>query len=534
MVCHLIGHLDNSENRNLVYKDNPSNMGLFLGTVDKFNKSKGYITLKLKEPINIGDTVSVEGETGTYNVSELMINSKNVKETKTGQIVTIGRMKGKILPGAKVYKMSSKELSTRAKESYRKENKKIPLNCEITIQKFKPISIDITSNYGVEPYKNLCINTTLDYIPEDAKNQPLQKSKIINQISKTASTPYEFKNIKVNLDDNVFLPSLSILNELRRTALDNVSNYIESKIHRSLPDDFINNHKTDQDSILNKMRTYKTDVPSDYKICVLLNILNLDFDYSCLENVDNVYVPLKYFTNRKYENILKTISEKFDTYVYMPTIIKGNYKNLFYANIQLAVEKYNIHGFVISNICNIKLLNDLFEDLEQDFKIIANYTFNVFNSHTVLELKKLGVSDFTLSPELDKTTLDSLNNFGFLQKELIVYGKAPILNMNYCLLGQTNKCYPTCGSRCTTSNHYFLKDRLNMKFPILPDNIQTVTTVFNSKTTSLDPTKFNIDYARIDILYEDINEINNIISTVKSGHRFEGKEFTNGNLNRQI
>lgn len=73
-----------------------------------------------------------------------------------------------------------------------------------------------------------------------------------------------------------------------------------------------------------------------------------------------------------------------------------------------------------------------------------------------------------------------------------------------------------------------------MNFEILPDNIQTVTTVFNSKITSLSPSDFNVDYARIDILHESIDEINTIITTVKSGKRFEGKEYTNGNLNRII
>ena len=73
-----------------------------------------------------------------------------------------------------------------------------------------------------------------------------------------------------------------------------------------------------------------------------------------------------------------------------------------------------------------------------------------------------------------------------------------------------------------------------MNFEVLPDNIQTVTTVFNSKITSLSPNDFNVDYARIDILHESIDEINTIIKTVKSGKRFEGKDFTNGNLNREI
>ena len=88
--------------------------------------------------------------------------------------------------------------------------------------------------------------------------------------------------------------------------------------------------------------------------------------------------------------------------------------------------------------------------------------------------------------------------------------------------------------RCSTENEYYLKDRLNMKFKIMPDNVQTVTTIFNSKTTYISPKDFKIDCARIDIIDESIEEINNIIKTVKQGSRFEGKDFTNGNLNREI
>ncbi len=435
------GHLDTEPNKNLIFKQKPNNMGLFLGTVQKYNKNKGHITLKLKEHIEIGDTISYENESGSYTVSELMENNKNIKETKIGQVVTIGRMKGNIKPGDKIYRLSSKVLLQEAKESYKKENRKVLLNCTVNIKKNEPISISITSCSNLELYKDLSITCNLDYIPEEAKNKPLDEETIIKQISKTASTPYEFKNIQIKLEDNVFLPKLSILNELRRTALANVESYALAKIHRNVTEDFILKLPSNpsQKQILKDMRTFvknKTDISkiNTPKISVLFNILNSEFDYSKLEGINQAYIPLKYFISNKYENILKTISKKYDTYIYMPTIVKGNYKNLFYANAENAVKKYKIKGFVISNICNIKLLSDLFEDVKQNFKLISNYTFNVFNLHTVLELKKLGVSQFTLSPELDKNTLNNLCDYNYLQKELIVYGKIPLLNMDYCLL----------------------------------------------------------------------------------------------------
>lgn len=530
------GHLEKEPNKSLVFKDKPNNMGLFLGIVQDYNKNKGHITLKLNETIEIGDTISLQNETGSYTISELMENGKNITKTKIAQIVTIGRMKGNIKSGDKIYKMSSKLLTTIAKESYKQENRKIDLNCKVTVKKNKPVSIKVTSANALEIYKDLNMSYELNCVPIEAKNRPLDRDSIIKQISKTSSTPFNFKNISIDLDDNVFLPKLSTLNQLRRNILEEVEDFALSNICRNLSIDL---DKEPENIVLSNMRTNvknntKLSENQISKISVLLNNLDTNFNYNKLENIDNIYIPLKFFTSNKYENILKTISKKFDTYIYMPTIIRVNYNNLFFTKVKAAVSKYNIKGFVISNIGNIHLLHNLFEDLNKHFKIISNYTLNVYNSNTVLELKKLGVSKFTISPELDKKSITDLCDYNYLQKELIVYGKTPVLNMNYCLLGGTNKCYPNCNTKCTSDNSYYLKDRLNMKFRVIPDNIQTVTTIYNSKTTSISPKDFNIDFARIDILDENIEEINNIVRIVKSGNRLEGKEYTNGNLNREI
>lgn len=432
------GHLDSSENRNLVFKKKPNNMGLFIGIIQKYNPNKGHITLKIQEKLNIGDTISVGNENGSYKISELMNKNTNLKETQVGQTVTIGRMKGNIKVGDKVYRLSSKELTTIAKESYKKEVKKTALNCTVSIKKNTPISINIKSYTKNGIYKNLDISCKLDYIPEFAQNRPLDKATIIKQISKTTDTPYYFKNINIDLDKNLFLPKISILNELRRTALSNVENFAISKIHRQLPESFVDYISKETDSTtLNNMRNFnntKINSNATPKVSLLLNVLHSDWNYNKLENIDSIYIPLKYFTSKKYSPVLKIISKKFDTYIYMPTIIKSNYENLFLANAEEAVEKYNIQGFVISNIGNLNLLHSLFNNLDEYYKVIANYTFNVYNSETVLELKKLGISSFTLSPELDKQTITSLCNYNYLQKELIVYGKVPLLNINYCLL----------------------------------------------------------------------------------------------------
>ena len=527
-----LGHLSKDANKNLIFKEKPNNMGLPLGIVQNYNKNKGYITLKLKEPIQIGDTISLENETGTYQISELMEKSnsskfKNIQIGNINQTVTIGRMKGNINIKDDVFKMSSKILNTNALNTINTENKKIPLNATVTIKKNKPISIHITSANNIDLYNDLNLNYKLEKFPTNAINRPLTKETIIEKINKTGNSCYEFKQINIDLDNNMFLPSLSLLNELRRNSLDEVQNFIIKKIKRTIKNP--NTNISISDNIKKSITKHASE------ISVLLNVLDEKLDYSKLTKFNNLYIPLKYFTNKKYESIIKTLSNKYDLYIYLPTIIKANYRNMFHNNIENAINSYNIKGFVLSNISNFVLIEDLCKSKNKkdcNMQLIANYTFNIYNNLTIKELEFLGISKYTISPELDKNSI--LNLQSNCKQELIVYGKIPLMNSNYCLLGKTNKCYPQCDTKCVKNNNYYLKDRMNMNFEIIPDNIQTVTTIYNSKTLSILPSEFNSDSLRIDILHEDIDTINNIIETIKSNKRFEGKDFTNGNLNREI
>ena len=103
---------------------------------------------------------------------------------------------------------------------------------------------------------------------------------------------------------------------------------------------------------------------------------------------------------------------------------------------------------------------------------------------------------------------------------------------NYCYLGCSNKCYPSCEKKCLNEEKYYLNDRMNFKFRIVPDNTCTLTTIYNSKTTSITYDDLNLDFVRIDILDETPEQLQKIIDTVKCNKRFEGIEYTNGRINR--
>lgn len=520
------GHLDSKHNRNLIFPEKPSNMGIYLGTIKKYNSNKGHITLQLEEDLELGDSISVSNEASKYLVSELMIKNVNQKKVSANTEVTIGRMKGNIKVGDKVYRISSKALSDFAKASYDNcENKKIPLNCTVTIKKNTPISMEISTNKNTcynELYSSIYVKEISNMIPIDALKTPISVERVVKQISKTTNTPFSFENITVLLDDGLYVPSISTLNELRRTALEKVEQEILSRAKKTLLD----LSKKSKESI-----TYTPNVKNS-EISVLFRQLELDFDYTKLdkEKITNIYVSLELFISKKYSKIISYFSDNYNLYIYVPSIIKTNYKNIALSTIEQAVMIYNIKGFIVSNIGDFELL----KKYSKDYEFIGNYTLNVFNNNTMEEYRKLGLSRITLSRELNQELIKEMLANANINTEMIVYGNLPLMASSYCFLGETNKCYPDCGTNCKKNNKYYLKDRLGFNFRVVPNSIETVTLICNSKTLSVSTKDLPVNFVRLDILDESINEINEAVDKAYNREKLEGLQYTNGNLYREV
>lgn len=512
------GHLSKEPNHDLIFKEKPNNMGIYIGNVSNYNSNKGHITLNLNENISLGDYITFENEPTKYHVSELMFQNKNIPFACNNELITIGRMKGNIKPGDKIFKISSKRLSDSVTPSYSgKEIKKIKLTCRVTVKKDMPVSVCINPSKGYENYKDISVNFTSDIIPEAAVNHPITADKIISQFSKTTDTPFEFSKIDVILDDNLYIPKLSQINALRRDVLKKLEDLVKLKFTR-VP-------------IKVKEKTFEDKTHNKVKISMLLSQINPSFDYTKLDSIDRVYIPLRCFRDTNNKDAIKDINSKFDTYIFLPTVINSNYLNLLNNIMSTIVSTYKIKGFVFSNIGELSIIKNA---IEGDFEFISNYTLNIFNDYSLDECQKHGLSSIILSPELNKTDIQNMNSS--IDKELIVYGRIRVMTIKYCLLGNSNSCYPTCDAKCrdTGKHKYYLKDRMGLMFRIIPNNLQTLSNIYNSKILSIEYNDLNIDCARIDIIDETIPEINDVIRTVKAGKRFEGPEYTNGNMNRCV
>lgn len=512
------GCLGGDDNHDYVFEEKPSNQGLYIGNISKIDKKNGLISLKTNEPLDIGDTFLVQQEDHKYTISEILKNGSHVKSAAIGDLVTIGRVKGKLELGDKVFKINSSIISKEIKEFNSHEHVKIPLVANFKALIGKPLELEVVSlDEPGNTYFGLSTTISNEIQPIEAISNPISKERLIEQLNKTTDTNFEFKQINIEMDDNIYIPKISSINALRRDALNTLYQKGINNFTRILPSKLPSTELVHQ-HVFPSIRTYS----------ILLNSISNSMDYSSLKNVDRVYIPLKFFIKKEFESKLLEISQFTDCYIDIPTIVRDNFRNVFYNNFDEKVNKFNIKGLVISNLSGIEFMMKYVGKLD----IVSKYTLNIYNNHTIDELKKVGVNRVTVSPELDTDNLIDLCNNSSLPTEFLVYGKLPVMHIQYCPLGKSNKCYPTCSMKCKTSNRFYLEDKLGYKFEFVPDNMQTITKIYNSKINSIDYAKFPFDSCLISITDED--NLDEIIYNVKNNIKFEGKNYTNGNLNKFV
>lgn len=494
------GYHYGKQGKDMMCYEKPKHWGIYIGKVTNYD-GKRYIKIDSNIQLNIGDGIEIwngENESPSTIISELT-NGK------------IGRISGNINVGDKVYKTYDKLLMQNAKESYsRSSTRKSLVNVELKVSLDSAIQVKI-NNFVY----------TSDILPEVPQKAPISKEKIIEQFCKTGNTPFEIKNINLIIDDEVFL-SISKINELRRNAFQLYEEYFLNSLKR----------KPALKTTLNiKKIANHIDVPK--KVSLQVQFLNEDLNLIA-PKIDNIYVPLKEAIAK--EDIFKNLECK--KFIVLPTVTKDKYNDLMNKNLNRIITLCN--GLVVSSICQLDYFKDAFDENPYWRKIlapelIANYTFNVFNSYTIDRLKDLGFNKVILSPELTNSQINNMHSY--LPSEVIVYGNQCVMTSEYCPVGSIVGGFSKdkkCSMPCIKNDKYFLRDRLGFDFRVIPDNIECRSQIFNSKITSIESKNINCDSILISVIDENIKEISKIIDIHKDGNKLSGEQYTNAHASRPV
>ena len=420
------GYLKGKLGKNMMYTKRPNHIGTLLGEVISYNPNKGHVKIKLCKELDLGDSIAI-GDS-SCKISELMQKNNNIKMAKTNDIVTIGRIKGKIKPKDKVYKTVSIKLNQEMDQKIGKENIKRKVNCNIELKQDETIKLELQ-----DIDTNISVKLEEDSVVKKADNAGITSKRIEEQLSKTGNTIFKIENINIKMDESIIVP-ISSLNEIRRRGLEELEHKLLESFER------------EQVNLKLDVKEEKFIPKEEVKVTLCLNKISKEIDYASLKNVDNVYIPFKYFLDEDLKESIENISKKFSTYILLPAITKSNYEKLLYENLPKIAER--VEGIVISNLSQIYEIEKLGINGK---KLVANYTMNIENNFTVEELKKLGVCKYIVPPEAEKETIRGLTEN--IEKETIVYGRTLLMTTEYCTIGTLKNCPAMC-----QKGRYTLKD----------------------------------------------------------------------------
>ena len=261
------GYLKGKLGKEMMYKDKPNHIGIQIGEVVSYNPNKGYVNIKLSDEINLGDSIAINDS--SCKISELMIKNNNIKTANKSQIVTIGRIKGKIFKNDKVYKTVSEKLNNEIDLFISKENVKRKIVAKIYLKENEKVRIELE-----DVLTKIKVTKEEEQIVQKAQNNGTGIERIKEQLSKTGNTPFEMENIEVIMDENIIIP-ISALNNLRRNALDELEKKIVSSFKR---DKIINLNNKENKKIVKK------ESIKNVKLSLCLNNVKEDINYCNLKN----------------------------------------------------------------------------------------------------------------------------------------------------------------------------------------------------------------------------------------------------------
>lgn len=501
---------------NFISADRPDNRGVLVGNVVRVDKYKIYI--KLLQDLVPGDGLEFKVDDNKYR----------------GIKIREGAKKGDILPIEKpfyvrantpVYKTSSRELLQEAKESFKEDKIKYPIDIEMELKLGKKPLIRLR-------YRGKTLEHLGEETIEEAKKVSLSESDVISQIGKLGDTVYYINDFNLDLDRDIFM-SKSSLNKLRR---DIVSKLDSENIKGTRPaitsEDF--------DVIKSEIMKPNKRRPRGQYLSVKVNSLE-QFKQLNLKKLDIIYL-----------NFISGLGEALDILDGLDLEVYISTEKILYRKDMLALEKIldefspRIKGVQVNNIGSYQFIKTRYQ-----LDISGDQGLNVFNSMSLKFLEDLGLERSLLSEELNLRQIQNLTCPEKLKVEKLIYGYMPVMTMKHCPMSLVKKCKDD--SACETCNYsrgYSIRDRMGVTFKM--ERKSGFTNIYNSLATmifdSLDRLRDSVDIFRLDFTIEedlikeiqetaydyikgdlDSHDLSEFIAKFK-----ETNEITNGHLYRGV
>ena len=485
----------------------PKNSGILIGKVDV------DLSITLLEKVALKDGIMFN-EDGLA-ISKIIVNGMEVPKAVMGDRVLLKPTKFKA--GDFLYKISDVELMSELSKSYSDAfGRKIELNLSIDFSVNK--QLHISTSYMGKNFK--AFGETV----QAALNKPLDRERIIKNLSKTGDTPFKINEVNFENFEDGFVP-MAALNSIRRELTQDIQNYLIGKYKREKIATQINYDKK------HSLKEAKNNLELEDKKAsnmpeTLIYVSNEQQLSAVLEmGFDNIAInPLMRECNISFN--------KYDVNIYLkvPNIIKSEFESVceFIEN-----NLGSIKGIITANLGIINRFN-------KRISIIGDYKLNVFNSYAG-DFYKDFLTGTCISAELNQKEIKEIGSKSLLPLQIMVYGKYELMVSEYCAIGSVfgNKSEnQTCALKCT-SGCYTLKDRMSEEFRINTDKYCR-SYIYNNVPVNLisnmtEILKNNIFCFRLDFIHENYEETLEVLRNyIKRTWSTEFKNYTRGHYKRGV
>lgn len=471
------GYFQQNPGGHLISYQRPNNRGIYLGRISKINPKTHLATLRLEQPLGLGDGieywVSKGGRTGVV-IKEILLDGRKVKFAPVGSTVEIPAPPT-ARTGDRVFKTSDAELMAMAQACLKQELflPKIPLVMEVKGSVGEPLRLMVKDPEGNQ------VQVQTEIVAETAHNRPLTQAVLEQQLGRLGNTEYMLDRLDCELSGQLMVP-LRELNAIRRQAVAQLD-LIRDKEKRIIIDE--NRFQ----EIAGRIRCRRKAVPSQTpKLAVAVGDPQ-SLEAAVAVGADYVYISgeryrSKQWTVEDYRKVIGKVESPDVGYFFsLPRLWLDSNKPVL-ERITRELEKLPLRGLVVSNPGGIQWAREHFAGMP----LILDYPFNLMNDFSIEFLAQEQVQGVTLSPELSFKEIAQLCIPPTVEVEGIIHGALPLMISEHCVLGgvvggRTEE--EPCSAPCNKQS-FRLRDRKNYSFPVETDQFCRMH-IFNSQDLCL-------------------------------------------------
>ena len=354
-----------------------------------------------------------------------------------------------------IFRNYNKRLNDEISKKIKNTDKKLEINFDFTAKLNEKLILKI---YLEDENKNRILNLEeiSETLTQKAQKRAISEEDIKEKLSEIGDSEFTVKNIKIDIDENIFIP-LSELKNLKRNAVEKFREKILSYFRRDLDRELKENNQE-----YFKLEIEK-DKPKDLEIRVIVS-------------------------NEEQKNFLENIKNEY------------NIKEIYYRTYDIA--KQSMLGQ--HNLDN-KLASNLYELLEnKNSDVMLNWNMNIVNSYTINVLEKIKkLESFIISPEINFSKIRELGKTR-LKKALLIYSKLKGMTIDVDIADSKNE---------------IITNKENDKFNIIKNNYGTeifLDKPLNVTNIMEDIKKLNIDIVVLEFTTETIEDIKKVLKQLKT------------------